>query len=285
MAGMRMSMRKIREVWRLTHRRGLSVRDVREATGVGKTAVCGSVNRAKVIGMTWPSPREIGDAELERLLFTPAGFPEGPTKALPDWAKVHEELKRRGVTLMILWEEHRAEHADGHGYSRFCALYGEWRKRLAPTMRQTHVAGDKLFVDWAGDTVPIIDAMTGDVHEAHLFVAALGASSYTYAEACWSQTLPEWICAHVNAFDFLGRVPKATVPDKLKSGITKPSRYEPGANRTYQDLPHHHGFVVLPARFRRPRDQTSGSSGPSFALSRGDAIQACGTRGAPPPAL
>jgi transposase len=122
-------------------------------------------------------------------------------------------------------------------------------------MRQTHVAGDKLFVDWAGDTVPIIDVMTGEVHDAHLFVAALGASSYTYAEARWSETLPDWIGAHVNAFDFLGGVPKATVPDNLKAGITKPSRYEPGVNRTYQDLADHYGFVVLPARIRRPRDK------------------------------
>src|SRR5580700_3425342 len=125
----------------------LSVREVREATGVGKTAVCEYVNRAKVLGITWPIPPEIGDAELERLLFTPAGFHEGSTKTLPDWAKVHEELKRRGVTLMILWEEHRAEHTDGHGYSRFCALYGEWRKRLAPTMRQTHVAGHERVAE------------------------------------------------------------------------------------------------------------------------------------------
>jgi hypothetical protein len=189
MAGMRMSMRKIREVLRLTHELGLSVRLVREATGVGKTAVCEYVNRARVIGITWPIPPEISDAELERRLFTPAGFHEGSTKPVPDWTKVHEELKRRGVTLMILWEEHRAEHIDGHGYSRFCELYGEWRRRLSPTMRQTHVAGDKLFVDRAGDTVPIVDPMTGEVHEAHLFVAALGASSYTYAEARWSETL------------------------------------------------------------------------------------------------
>jgi len=204
MAGMRMSMRKIREVLRLTHELGLSVRQVREATGVGKTAVSEYVSRAKVIGITWPISPEITDAELERRLFTPAGFHDGSTKPVPDWTKVHQELKRRGVTLMILWEEHRAEHVEGHGYSRFCELYGEWRRRLAPTMRQTHVAGDKLFVDWAGDTVPIIDAMTGEVHEAHLFVAALGASSYTYAEARWSETLPDWIGAHVNAFDFLG---------------------------------------------------------------------------------
>jgi transposase len=255
MAGMRMSMRKIREVLRLTHELGLSVRQVCEATGVGKTAVCEYVNRARVIGITWPIPQEITDAELEQGLFTLAGFHDGSTKPVPDWTKVHEELKRRGVTLMILWEEHRAAHVDGHGYSRFCELYGEWRKRLSPTMRQTHVAGDKLFVDWAGDTVPIIDPMTGEVHNAHLFVAALGASSYTYAEARWSETLPDWIGAHVNALDFIGGVPKALVPDNLKAGITKPSRYEPGVNRTYQDLADHYGCVVLPARVRRPRDK------------------------------
>jgi len=222
MAGTRMSMRKIREVLRLTHELGLTVRQVREATGVGKTAVSEYVSRAKVVGITWPIPPEISDAELERRLFTPAGFHEGSTKRLPDWTKVHEELKRRGVTLMILWEEHRAEHVDGHGYSRFCELYGEWRRRLSPTMRQTHVAGDKLFVDWAGDTVPIIDPITGEVHETHLFVAALGASSYTYAEARWSETLPDWIGAHVNAFDFLGGVPKAAVP--IISKPASPSR-------------------------------------------------------------
>ena len=255
MARMRVSMRKIREVLRLTHELGLSVRQVREATGVGKTAVSEYVSRAKVIGITWPIPSEISDAELERRLFTPAGFHDGPTRTVPDWAKVHEELKRRGVTLMILWEEHRAECTDGHGYSRFCELYSEWRKRLSPTMRQTHVAGDKLFVDWAGDTISVIDPMTGEVHEAHLFVAALGASSYTYADARWTETLPDWIGAHVNALDFLGGVPKAAVPDNLKAGITRPSRYEPGINRTYQDLADHYGFVVLPARVRKPRDK------------------------------
>src|ERR1700693_4112573 len=219
MAGTRMSRRKIREVLRLTHELGLTVRQVREATGVGKTAVSEYVSRAKVVGITWPIPPEITDADLERRLFTPAGFHDGSTKPVPDWTKVHQELKRRGVTLMILWEEHRAEHVEGNGYSRFCEVYGEWRRLLAPTMRQTHVAGDKLFVDWAGDTVPIIDAMTGEVHEAHLFVAALGASSYTYAEARWSETLPDWIGAHVNAFDFLGGVPKAAVPDYVSGHI------------------------------------------------------------------
>jgi transposase len=255
MPKMRVSMRKIREVLRLTHELRLSVRQVSNATGVGKTAVGEFVARAKVIGITWPIPQEINDAELERRLFTPAGFHHGPTRPLPDWAKVHEELKRRGVTLMILWEEFRAEAPDGHGYARFCQIYGEWKKHLSPTMRQTYVAGDKLFVDWAGDTVPIIDPMTGEVHAAHLFVAVLGASSYTSAEARWTETLPDWIGAHVNTFDFLGGVMKAAVPDNLKTGITKPSRYEPGINRTYQELADHYGFVVLPARVRKPKDK------------------------------
>ena len=255
MAKMRVSMRKIREVLRLTHELKLSVRQVREATGVGKTAVSEYVSRARVIGITWPIPPDISDAELERRLFTPAGFHDGPTRTVPDWTKVHEELKRRGVTLQVLWEEHRAECPGGHGYSRFCEIYSAWRKRLSPTMRQTHLAGDKLFVDWAGDTVSIVDCVTGEIHEAHLFVAALGASSYTYAEARWTETLPDWIGAHVNALDFLGGVPKAAVPDNLKAGITKPSRYEPGVNKTYQDLADHYGFVVLPARIRRPRDK------------------------------
>lgn len=248
-------MRKIREVLRLTHEVKLSVRQVCVATGVGKTAVNEYVSRARVLGITWPIPAEIDDTELERRLFVAPGQRDGHARVVPDWRKVHTELKRRGVTLTILWEEHRAECANGHGYSQFCELYSRWRKRQSPIMRQTHVAGDKLFVDWAGDTVDIIDPMTGEVHAAHLFVAVLGASSYTFAQARWTETLPDWVGAHVAALDFLGGVPKAAVPDNLKTGITKPSRYEPGINRTYQDLADHYGFVVLPARVRRPRDK------------------------------
>jgi len=256
-------MRKIREVLRLTHELGLSVRQVSQATGVGKTAVGEFVTRAKVIGITWPVPPEISDAELERRLFTPAGFQDqdGRTRTVPDWAKVHEELKRPGVTRLILWEEYRAEVPDGLGYARFCQVYKEWRKRLSPTMRQTHLAGDKLFVDWAGGKVPIINPVTGEVHEAHIFVAVLGASGYTYTEARWTETLADWIGAHVNTLDFLGGVMKAAVPDNLKAGITKPSRYEPGINRTYQELADHYGFVVLPARPKKPRDKAKVENG------------------------
>jgi transposase len=261
MPKMRVSMRKIREVLRLTHELGLSVREVSKATGVGKTAVGAFVARAKVIGITWPVPPEISDAELERRLFTPAEFHDHPTRTVPDWAKVHEELKRPSVTRMILWEEYRADVPAGYGYARFCQIYNEWKKRLSPTMRQTHVAGDKLFVDWAGGTVPIINPVTGEVHEASIFVAVLGASSYTYCEARWTETLPDWIGAHVNAFDFLGGVMKAAVPDNLKAGITKPSRYEPGINRTYQELADHYGFVVLPTRVKKPRDKAKVENG------------------------
>jgi len=248
-------MRKVRDVLGLRHAAGLSFREIGAALGVGKTQVGEYVRRAHVIGITWPIPDGLDDAELERQLFTPAGFHDGPTKPLPDWRKIHEELKRRSVTLMPLWEEHRAECADGYGYSRFCELYCEWRKRISPTMRQTHLAGDKLFVDWAGDTIPVFDPITGAEHRSHIFVAALGASNYTYAEARWTETLPDWIGAHVNALNAIGGVPKAAVPDNLKTGITKPSRYEPGINRTYQDLADHYGFVVLPTRVRKPRDK------------------------------
>ncbi len=218
-------MRKVREVLRLKHALGMSERLIAEAVGAGKSAVGEYIRRARVIGLTWPVPDGLDDAELERRLFSPPGFHVGPTKPQPHWPTIQEELKGRGG------------------------------KRITPTMRQTHVAGEKLFVDWAGDTIPVFDAITGAEHDARIFVAALGASNYTYAEARWTETLPDWIGAHVNALSAIGGVPKAVVCDNLKAGITRPSRYEPGINRTYQDLADHYGFVVLPTRVRKPRDK------------------------------
>jgi transposase len=195
------------------------------------------------------------DAELERRLFTPPSFEATPARAQPVWNHVHKELKRRGVTLQLLWEEYRADHVDGYGYSRFCDLYRDWRKIVSATMRQTHAAGEKLFVDWAGDTVPVFDTATGEEGRAHIFVAVLGASNYTYAEARWSEALPEWIGAHVNAFAAIGGVPAAVVCDNLKAGVTATCRYEPGINRTYQDLAAHYDTAILPTRPRKPRDK------------------------------
>jgi transposase len=188
-------------------------------------------------------------------LFPPPDAASSTSRTEPDWSYNHAELKRRGVTLALLWQEYRAEHAQGYAYSWFCERYSDWRKRISPTMRQTHLAGDKLFVDWAGDTMPVFDPITGEEYCTHIFIAALGASNYTYAEARWTETLPDWIGAHVNAFTAIGGVSKALVPDNLKAGITKPSRYEPGINRTYQDLADHYGCVVLPARVMKPRDK------------------------------
>jgi transposase len=248
-------MRKVRDVLRLRHTLGMSFRQISEATGVGKTVVGEYVRRAGVIGITWPVPEAIDDAELERRLFPVCGDGTAAPHPAIDWRKVHEEMKRPGVTLVLLWQEYRAEQADGYGYSRFCDLYGEWRKTLSATMRQAHPAGERLFVDYAGDTVPVFDQMTNAERPAHIFVAALGASNYTYAEARWSEGLGDWVSAHVNALATIGGVPKVVVCDNLKAGVTKPSRYEPGINRTYQDLAEHYGFAVLPARVRKPRDK------------------------------
>jgi len=256
----RLPMRKVREVLRLKHACGASDRLIARSLGIGRTTVAEYLRRAAVIGITWPIAAELDDALLERRLFTPRGFDSAPTRAQPDWHHVHAELRRRGVTLMLLWEEYRSEHPDGYGYSRFCSLHGAWRRSLSAIMRQTHVAGEKLFVDFAGDTVAVIEPSSGEVREAPIFVAALGASNDTYAEARWSEGLADWIGAHGGALAFIGGVPGGGVPgllvcDNPKAGVTKACRFEPGINRTYQDLATHDGCQVLPTRVRRPRDK------------------------------
>jgi transposase len=173
----------------------------------------------------------------------------------PDWPAIHRELRRKGVTLQLLWEEHRAAYPDGHGYSRFCELYRTWEGRLSPTMRQTHVAGERLFVDYAGTTLAVIDGTTGEVIPAQLFVATLGASNYTYAEASWTQGLADWIGSHMRAFAFFGGVSAMVVSDNLKSGIAKACFYEPAVNRTYAEMAAHYDTAVVPARPYKPRDK------------------------------
>jgi transposase len=246
-------MRKVREVLRLKHVLGMSYRKISEATGVGKTQAAEYVRRAEAAGMTWPVPPGIDDAELDRRLFPVVD--DIRARAAIDWPTIENELKRRGVTLLLLWQEYLADQPDGYSYTRFCELHKGWKQTVSATMRQTHLAGERLFVDWAGDTIGIIDPATGEEHRARIFVAALGASNFTYAEARWTETLSDWIGAHVNAFAAIGGVPHALVPDNLKAGITKPSRYEPGINRTYQDLADHYDCVVLPTRIVKPRDK------------------------------
>ena len=247
-------MKKIRDVLRLTFELQMSRRQVSAATGIGRTAVTDYVQRAGAAGLGWPLPEGLDDTGLERCLFPPADASKPLAGIEPDWAVIHAEMKRRGVTMTLLWQEYRAEHPQGAAYSWFCEQYRSWKKGVSPVMRQTHVAGEKLFVDWAGDTIAVFDP-SGAEHRARIFVAALGASNYTYAEARWTETLSDWIGAHVNALAAIGGVPKALVPDNLKAGVTKPSRYEPGINRTYQDLADHYGCVVLPTRIIKPRDK------------------------------
>src|SRR5438034_1637408 len=230
----RLPMRKIREVLRLKYACGASDRVISRSVGIGRTAVAEYIRRAAVIGITWPIPAELDDTALERKRFAPAGYNPPRSKPLPDWGRVHAELRRRGVTLALLWQEYRASEPDGYGYSRFCDLYGEWRRGITATMRQTHAAGEKLFVDFAGDTVPVLDAVTGEARESKIFVAVLGASNYTYAEARFSEARPEWICAHVNTFAFLGGVPKG---DRLRQSQGRCDGREPLRARRQPDLP------------------------------------------------
>jgi len=254
MPGQRLPMRQVREVLRLTHVCGHSGHQIAAMVGVSRYTVAEYLRRAGVVGITWPVPDGLDDAALERRLFSPP-FVAEPSRPQPDWPRLHAELRRPGVTLLLLWEEYRAGQPEGYGYSRFCDLHAAWRGRLSPTMRQTHPAGERLFVDYAGQTVDVIDGATGEVRAAQVFVAALGASNYTYAEARWTQALPDWIGCHVAAFTFFGGVARQIVCDNLKSGVTATCRYEPGISRTYQEMAGHYGTAVLPGRVRRPRDK------------------------------
>ena len=201
------------------------------------------------------------DAALETRLFAKAEAPPAASRPLPDWPEVHRELRRKGVTLQLLWMEYRERHPDGYGYTQFCRHYRTWQGRLDLVMRQEHRAGEKLFVDFAGMTMPITDPDSGEVWQAQLFVAVLGASNYTYAEALASQALPHWIGAHVHAFEAFGGCSAIIVPDNLRSGVTRPHRYEPEINRTYEEMAAHYGCAVIPARSRKPRDKAKAEQG------------------------
>ena len=250
----RLPMRKLREVLRLKAA-GLPSRRIGASLDIGGTTVVDYLGRARRAGVAWPLPADMTDAGLEVLLFPPPVSVPKDQRPLPEWAAIHRELRRKGVTLQLVWEEQRAQHPKSYGYSRFCELYRAWEARLTPTMRQTHVAGERLFVDYAGTTIDIFDAATGEVHACQLFVAALGASSYTYAEATRTQGIADWIGSHTRAFAFFGGVPAMVVSDNLKSGITKACFYEPAVNRAYAEMATHYATAIVPARPYRPRDK------------------------------
>jgi transposase len=254
----RLSVRKISEVLRLKWACGLSQRTIGRSCQISHSTVGDYLQRAKAAGLKWPLPEGLDEESLQRLLFPATGGkdPVSPgTHVLPDWEKVHQELKGRNVTLRLLWTEYRESHPAGYGYSQYCDLYRAYAKKLDPPMRQNHKAGEKLFVDYAGDTISVTDPETGEVRQAQIFVATLGASSYTYAEAQPSQEMPHWIGGHVRAFAFFGGVTQIIVPDNLKQGVNHPSRYEPDMNQSYLELAQHYGVAVIPARVRHPRDK------------------------------
>lgn len=263
MARPRTAMRHIREALRLTHEAGLSERQIAASLQIAASTVHRYLHRAGEAGLGWPLPVELDDAALEAALFPPTA-PSTVARTPPDFGWVHRELRRKGVTLELLWMEYKQAVPDGFQYSRFCALYADWAGRVDLVMRHQHRAGDKLFVDYAGATIPIYPPEAPS-WAAQLFVAVLGASNYTYAEATASQQLSCWIGAHVRAFEFFGVVPALLVPDNLRSGVTKSHRYEPLLNRTYSELATHYGTAVLPARANKPRDKAKAEVGVQIA--------------------
>jgi len=247
-------MRKVREVLRLLWGQGRSAREVARGCGVARSTVKEYERRALEAGLVWPLP-EVDDVGLEALLFPPAPVVAVSERAVPDWDALDKELRRKGVTRMLLWQEYRARNPVGYSYSRFCELFQEWRGLQGLSMRQTHLAGEKVFVDYAGATVPVVDPGTGVIREAQVFVAAMGASHYAFVEATWTQGLQDWIMSHTRMLAFFGGCPQIVVPDNLKAGVTDPHLYEPDLNPTYLEFARHYQLAVIPARASKPKDK------------------------------
>jgi len=253
------SMRKARDILRLKHETGLGVRQIARSLRISHGTVVNYLGRAAAAGIGWPLPEGTDDGQLQQLLFSSQKPPEDAVRVLPDMAELHKELRgkghRKGTTRQLLWEEYRAAHSEGYGYTQFCEYYKRFESALEPALRQPYKAGEKLFVDWAGETIPVVDPTTGTVRQVYLFVTALGASNYTYTEAFENTRLPFWIEAHIHAWEFYGGVTAITVPDNPKTAVTTPCRYEPALHRTYEELAAYYGTVVIPARSWEARDK------------------------------
>jgi transposase len=261
MAMTRISMRKIREVLRLRWELGMKQDDIAASCGVARSTVGDYLRRGELAKLTWPlAPALVDDAALEALLY-PKIVQAGRAVPQPDWAYIHRELGRKGVTLQLLWQEYKEANTSGYQYSQFAALYATWRRGVELVFRNQHAPGERLFVDYAGQTVKIYDATGGATREAQIFVATWGASNYTYAEATWTQTKMDFIGAHVRAFAFFGVAPFILVPDNLKSGVDRPCRYDPDINQAYYAMAGYYGSAVIPARSRRPRDKAKVENG------------------------
>ena len=249
-------MRKMKEVLRLSVETGLSQRGIAQALNLGLGTVSTYLKRARQAGINWPLPAEMDERTLGRLLFPSQPATGQRCFVEPDFPNVHQELKRKGVTKQLLWQEYRQQHPDdGYSYAQFCHRYREWLGRQQRSMRQVHRAGEKLFVDYCGPTMPVVNSDTGEIRQAQVFVAVLGTSNYTFACASWSQKQQDWLSAHVQAFEFFGGVPEIVVPDNLKSAVRKTHRYEPDINPSYQQLAAHYQTAIVPTRPYKPKDK------------------------------
>ncbi len=254
-------MRKIREVLRL-QAAGLKIREIAQSTGAARTTVYEYLVRAEGAGLSWPLPADMDDEALEARLFPPASAELAQRRPVPEWREVHRELRAgKHVTLRLLWLEWKEAHPEGWGYSQFCAHYERWLGGQDVVMRLSYPAGERTFVDFSGDKVPITDPATGEVADAEVFVAVLGASGMLYVEATADQALHSWLMAHVHAWEAYGGVTVATTPDNLKSGVTKACYYDPEINRSYSEMADHYGTVILPTRTYRPRDKAAVEAG------------------------
>jgi transposase len=250
-------MRKIKELLRLRFAANLEQDQIARSCSISQSTVHRYLKKAAAAGLKWPLPEEYDDRQLNEILFPlRPGRSEPNRRASVEFAEVHRELKtHRHLTLQLIWEEYRQTQTDGYGYSRFCELYQRWSRNHNVVMRQDHHPGEKMFVDWAGPTVPIYDRQTGEVTPASLFVAVLGASTYTFARAAIGQGLGSWIGCHVYAFEFFNGTTKLIVPDNPRTGVDRACRYEPDINRTYHEMSQHYGTAIMPARPYKPRDK------------------------------
>jgi transposase len=253
-------MHRIRQTLRLQLEAGLSYAEIARAVGIGKGTVGKILLLARAAGVNWALAQTLTDEELEARLYRPA-VPRASRQLEPDYAWIHQELKRPGVTLQLLWEEYQRGNELAYKYTSFCVKYRAWAAALKRSMRQVHLAGERLFVDYAGQTVPLIDAATGEVRRAQIFVAVLGASNYTFACATATQSAADWVGAIIAALEFIGGVPRLIVPDQTRALIARPDRYEPTANRLVEELCDHYDVALLPARPGHPRDKPKAEVG------------------------
>jgi transposase len=258
----RLSMRKLREILRLRLDKGLSMRQIQSSLRISLGAVQKIISKADELKLDWAAIELLDEQQLAQRFYPESDNRVSNEFVQPVWPEVHQELKLKGMTKQLIWEEYTQQYPNrSYSYPQYCFLYKEWLKKQKRSMRQIHKAGEKLFVDYAGQTMPVVCNATGEVRFAQIFVAVLGASNYTFCEATWSQRLPDWLGSHARAFAFLGGVTTMVIPDNLRSGVSQACRYDPDLNPSYQQLASHYGTVIVPARPRKPKDKAKAEVG------------------------